>query len=521
MILWILASGVDAATYTVTRFNDPSVSTVCSEFDCSLRQAVMAANNNPGADEIILLPSEHQLTRDGDDDAAVVGDLDITDDLTIIGTFVSNVPLEISSLVGHSGFSDRIFDVHPGVNLTLKHVLIQQGNNLGANGGGIRSIEAGLDLENVHLIDNSARNGSGIYAINSQLNLNHVKFRENHSPTVAGFGGGLYASGGQLRIQDSEFTDNIADFGGALAVVNFIDQNQLPAIVIKDSYLGDNLAQFGGGIFLRGGSANNQGSQTAHVQNTRIRFNLAAQGAGIHHQSGKLYLSAVSITQNRATDSQVTFDATGGAIYAVGGAAKLHVEHSLIFNNESTDHAAAVYFSGDQIKLFNSTIGENQAPEYAALYLNAGQVELMHNTVLFNQSQNGEDIFFGSKVTAVLQNNILMARCTTTFLSQVSSLGGNIESPGDSCGLDPETNDLFGWLQRGLVATELADNGGPTMTYAITNPLSNAINRGVMIPELMLDQRYYIRGDQPDSGAYEWQSNGMDLIYFNGFQAGL
>ena len=52
---------------------------------CTLRAAIMQANFVTGLDTITLPSGVYLLTRSGDDDAAVLGDLDIADDLTIQG----------------------------------------------------------------------------------------------------------------------------------------------------------------------------------------------------------------------------------------------------------------------------------------------------------------------------------------------------------------------------------------------------------------------------------------------------
>jgi hypothetical protein len=51
--------------------------------------------------------------------------------------------------------------------------------------------------------------------------------------------------------------------------------------------------------------------------------------------------------------------------------------------------------------------------------------------------------------------------------SVVTSNGYNIESPGDTCGFDPDGTDQVNVSADDLKLGELADNGGPTMTHAL------------------------------------------------------
>src|SRR5258708_5802175 len=77
------APSAPAANIFVTRFDDPTPSGCSSAVDCSLREAVIAANATLVADIIQLPSGTYTLTRAGEDDLASVGDLDIFHSLTI------------------------------------------------------------------------------------------------------------------------------------------------------------------------------------------------------------------------------------------------------------------------------------------------------------------------------------------------------------------------------------------------------------------------------------------------------
>jgi hypothetical protein len=91
----------------------------------------------------------------------------------------------------------------------------------------------------------------------------------------------------------------------------------------------------------------------------------------------------------------------------------------------------------------------------------------------------------------------------------ITSVGYNIESPGDTCGFDPNGTDQFDVSAEELNLGELADNGGPTMTHAL-GAGSVAID---VIPiddcEVTEDQRGQPRpetgGTMCDVGAFEVQ----------------
>jgi hypothetical protein len=99
--------------------------------------------------------------------------------------------------------------------------------------------------------------------------------------------------------------------------------------------------------------------------------------------------------------------------------------------------------------------------------------------------------------------------------SDVVSGGGNLESPGNTCGFDTDKGDLFDVTAEQLKLGPLQDNGGPTETHAL-GAGSVAIDQ---IPEadcvdadgapLTTDQRGQPRpetgGTMCDVGAFEVQ----------------
>jgi hypothetical protein len=108
-----------------------------------------------------------------------------------------------------------------------------------------------------------------------------------------------------------------------------------------------------------------------------------------------------------------------------------------------------------------------------------------------------------------MRNTIVEGDCV--MLAPLLSLGGNVESTGNSCGFDPAGTDLVDVPKLALNLGPLADNGGPTQTQALA-PFSVALDR-ISEPEcvdadglpLLTDQRGVSRPQGPacDSGAFE------------------
>lgn len=71
------APACEAASLQVTRFDDP-VPDGCAPQDCSLREAVLAANALPGPDTVHLSAGRHFLEQRGiDENEGLTGDIDI------------------------------------------------------------------------------------------------------------------------------------------------------------------------------------------------------------------------------------------------------------------------------------------------------------------------------------------------------------------------------------------------------------------------------------------------------------
>jgi len=122
-VLTLAAVPARADVYIPTTTND---STGACAAECSLRSAILAANANPGADVIVLSPGLYQLFLAGaDEQLGATGDLDITDDLSIVAPGVGTII--------DGGQLDRVFEVQSGVSLEILGITIRNGK---ANEGG-------------------------------------------------------------------------------------------------------------------------------------------------------------------------------------------------------------------------------------------------------------------------------------------------------------------------------------------------------------------------------------------------
>ena len=251
--LLALAPAASAATITVTTTSD----TVANDGACSLREALTAAATDTqsgskpgecaagsGADTIVLGPNRYLLSRLGNDNTNVGGDLDV-----VGGTVTITGAGPLTRI--DAGGIDRALDVLPGAMLTLRNLTVTggkapagtTGSNAGpglngpagvpggdskggagapgAGGGGIRNAGM-LNLINVTLTGNRAGDGgAGGTGSNGGTGGNGVNAAGGNGGESdggngggGGDGGGVLNAGGTATITGSTFTGNFAGNGG-------------------------------------------------------------------------------------------------------------------------------------------------------------------------------------------------------------------------------------------------------------------------------------------------------------------
>jgi hypothetical protein len=215
LALW--APSAWATGFYPTRTDDPPPNG-CSSGDCSLREAVIAADANPGFDFIQLAGDRYVLSRatpSGQPDTPADGDLDVTQpnnaDLFVLGRGSGQTAID-------GGGIDRIFDIAANARLLIYLVMIRNGDArpgfVGhAHGGGIHN-HGYLGLFWSAVTGNTAGRtpgtswgGGGITNAGSgTIDVEDVTVARN---ATASCGGGI-ENGGTMRLTDVTVSDNRA-----------------------------------------------------------------------------------------------------------------------------------------------------------------------------------------------------------------------------------------------------------------------------------------------------------------------
>ncbi|TWT42323.1 hypothetical protein RAS1_34540 [Phycisphaerae bacterium RAS1] len=242
----------------------------------SLRAAIMEANADGGADDIVLPAGTFTLSGANDDDLGISGDIDILSNLTLTGAGAGLTIIDANNI-------DRVIDVGNGAAL-LSGLTIRNGLVQGA-GAGIR-IGAGTSVTitncdiggNDTADNNNAAGGAlggGIFieaapliggGTAGSLTLSNSTIAENtcNDVGVAGNteGGGIF-NGGNLTIRNTTISGNVCtganvpgSNGGGIA-------SSAGTVTIQNSTIAANSARGAGGNLFRGGG-------TLTVQNSII-----------------------------------------------------------------------------------------------------------------------------------------------------------------------------------------------------------------------------------------------------------
>lgn len=426
--------------YVVTKAADTADGS-CNA-DCSLREAIIAANANPGRDTIQLPAGLYLLTLVGPgEDAAATGDLDITDDLTLRGLRAADVLIDGNSY--NNGNFDRVIEIRGKVSVELAQVTIQRGFVRDDATAGIRNSSGSLRLVDCVIRDNSQTFGGSV-SNGGQLTALRTTFRDNEGST----GVGAISNGGDLQLEKSSIIHNNGTAGGAISNGGIVT-------------LTESLVQ------------NNTGTDG---------------GVGAFVNSGSMTFISSTLTGNSGE-----FD---GMMLNYGSAT---FRNSLIYGNGGFT-IGAIRSYGD-LTLINTTVTGNGG----RLVLQTTRATIIQSTIAGNHPRGDGFALDGTatlKQTIIADNSpggeFSASNCSPS--GSFASEGYNIDDDG-TCRLN-KSGDLSAVEPKlGL----LGDHGGPTLTYALLagSPAYNAIPSALCATGV--DQRGITRPKDGacDIGAFE------------------
>ena len=380
------SSAAQATDYVVTKTTDSSDG-LC-DADCSLREAIIAANGNAGADRIVLGSGLVYTLSLGPADAPAVqapaaGDLDITDALTIDGN---------GSTVDAGGL-DRVFDIRGPFAVSVSNLTITNGNAAGflSLGGGLYigsgasvTLQASAITASRTAVEGGVRdNGGGIAVVGMFNAATGVTTRSSLTLIGSNVSGNTGASGGgivcvlcSLTSLGSGVSGNTADGTDGGGMVSVGDGSILS---ITSSTLAGNTVS--GGAGRGGGLSVPFGSGASVVSRTRIVSNSASTGSAIFASTAAVTATnnwwgcnagpgaatpgcsaAPNATSGAITTSPFLILRIGAAPATVVAGASSTVTADLTFNSSSADTSSGGTLPNGISSAFIGTLGTFAAP---------------------------------------------------------------------------------------------------------------------------------------------------------------
>ena len=266
----LLAPGAVAKTFKPNTRGDHAPNG-CNKRDCTLREAVIASNELAGKDKIVLRKGKpYKLKQEGEgEEAALTGDLDVTDELNVKGKpkaklngrrvdSVFAIPvtapaaiLKLSKLK-ISKASNGAVNAQAGT-LTIEKSTLSKNRNDGGGGGGVvvGSAAMAATVANSTVSGNRADNGGGGIYANAPTSIRSSTISGNRANAT---GGGLKAQSVSILVRNSTFTDNrtTADGGGISAASGGLTINNVTIAGNKADTDGSGGTDVGGGISATG-----------------------------------------------------------------------------------------------------------------------------------------------------------------------------------------------------------------------------------------------------------------------------
>lgn len=261
--------------------------------------------------------------------------------------------------------------------------------NVLAQGGAIFINNSIGNVQNSYFTSNSAYYSSGaISAILSNLKIDNCTFTENE----AEYGGAVSIRNGNMTVTKSIFKNNKADNG---AIYGY-----LANMIVEDTLFENNVADCGGGaIFI-------ENCTTLTVSSSLFKRNSAKSfGGSIYSSSGNVQISDTIFEKDNS-------DRIGGSIFSLDsnmnmgnvsisdakapfGAGIAGLDSDVSVNDASIENCSAKYYGGaiynsyGALSIADSTLSENDADRGGALYLIYGVLDIDSTKFIDNRANNG------------------------------------------------------------------------------------------------------------------------------------
>lgn len=529
----VISPSAPLATFTVTKTADTNDG-ACNS-DCSLREAISAANATAGAHTINVPAGTYTLTlanAGANEDNNATGDLDIKSNVTLVGAGAATTIIQAGTTAANG--IDKVIAVNPicttALNVSISGVTIRFGRNTQPNGaadfsytgGGIdvcNTGSGGFTMTNVVVDQNTATTAYGggvnfdsVAPANGTNSITGSIISGNRTTSAASVlktGGGLnlFADAHNVNITNSTISGNIsAGEGGGV----YVRHTNGGAIQMSGTTIsGNTAASRGGGV-----SNSNLASSSLAINNDSALLNNVSQGTTASGESrgGGIFiftgtaantttLTEVTITGNQASTGTSQW---GGGVAAIVGTVNATFNR-IAGNTAGTGGGSGIHNNGATVNAGNNWWGCNAGPGSAPCdrSINASgtltvapHLTLRHTaspaTIVVGQASTlTADFLQNSTPAAVAVGNLdAMIGTAHTFntalLGTLSSAQASIQSTGTATatftGTSPGAGSASSTVDAQSVAAAITISKASTTTTITSDlPDPSDINAAVVV----------------------------------------
>jgi len=428
----------------------------CSAQATPCRTIQAAINQSSDGDSILVAAGTYSET------------LTITRSLAITGGVNLSGTESGPTVVDAAGLMNSVATISTTAGVTLTTMTLQHGNKQGGDGtgGGIDALAGSVTLSDTTVLSNTASgDGGGISMIGAApLSVISSTLSDNQAGP-----GAAAANVGSTGLNGGKGSD-----GGGI----YMNGATAPLSVISSTLSGNQAGYAGGVSFGHGGAAGGSGSGSgggiyaggAVTLTTSPVLGNSASGDG----GGIEALSAVTVFTSTLRGNRA--GGQGGALAAGSavGAAAARVRTSTFFANAANLGGGAIAIFSSALALTNTTLIGNAANlGGGGAITTSGALSITASTLVSNTADLAGGAIATTMGAAATLTNALLAfnrdgggGAPNSCAAPVADGGHNLEYPSNTCGFSTGApyNDQFG---DPLVASMLADNGGPTPTLAV------------------------------------------------------
>ena len=353
-------------------------------------------------------------------------------------------------------------------------------NNVASDQGGAYQATLPTEIINSKFINNSAGNWGGAIISSSDLIVSDSTFDGNdivnRGSGSTDYGGAAIFSNGDLKVDNSVFTNNIKNYknGDLLtgAITSYGD------VTVTNSYFANNSGRWGAAF--SSADYNNQDLVT-DIENCTFDNNKGLYGAGIWSWGTDFSIIDSTFTNNTAwgKGNMTPNNNNGGAINVYGATATGVISGSTFIGNEAQYGGAIDISENDGILIKDSTFTDNSATYGGAIVVSTAGAG-SNNVTIVNSTFTDNSATVGGAI----QNTEKLVVTDSDFINNTASISSAISNSGSMTltgDINVESDDENPISQTDLTFTELANaiaiaDGKLTLTGNVVMTESEAAN---------------------------------------------